>query len=139
MLMDNGVNPELSSRLAADYAALQNDLEQAKCMAGDYQKQLCDKSNDLAALRLMLEKSSRDLQNLQSDIVALRQERHRLANAAMRAVALEYKLNSVTEELNRLRAGPREVIQLSLEGSEPVVITPSIIEPRGLRTSRRRP
>ena len=133
----NNISPNLTSNLTADYAALQNDLEQARVLAGDYQKQLCDKSNDLAALRLLLEKAFRDPEHLQSNIVALREERHRLANAAMRSVALEHKLAAMTEEVNRLRAHPREHIELTLTGSEPIVITPAA-EPRWVKPIRRR-
>ncbi len=135
--MNNSTDPNLTGRLTSDYAALQNDLLQARELAGDYQKQLCDKSNDLAGLKVLLERASRDLERLQADIVALREERHRLANAAMRAVALEYKLNAVTEEVKRLRAAPREVIQLSLEGAESVVVTPATPEPRVVKHIRR--
>jgi len=135
----NSEPPNLSSRLSADYAALQNDLQQARFLAGDYQKQLCDKSNDLAALKLLLEKAFGDLEHLQANIVALREERHRLANAAMRSVALEHKLAAMTEEVKSLRATPREVIQLAFEGSESVVVTPAITEPRLIKSHRRRP
>jgi len=158
----NSVSFNLSGRLAADYAALQNDLQQARCLAGDYQKQLSDKSNDLAALKLSLEKASHDLQNLQANIVALREERHRLANEAMRAVALEHKLAAMTDErkrltdeamravalerqvaamtdeLKRLRERPREFIDLPLD-SKSFVITPAITEPRPIKHGRRRP
>jgi len=134
----NATDPNLTGRLTAEYAALQNDLEQARLLAGDYQKQLCDKSNDLAALKLLLEKASRDLERFQAEVVALREERHRLANAAMRAVALEYKLNAMTEEMHRLRAAPREVIHLALEGSESVVVTPTTPEPRLFNRGPRR-
>ena len=74
---------------------------------------------------------------MQANIVALRQERHRLANVAMRSVALEHKLAAVTEELNRLRMKPREKIEIAMDASESIVVTPSAIEPR-FRSGRRR-
>ena len=103
--MENSVNrdPHLSDALSADYAALLNDLEQARGLAGDYQSQLSDKSNDLAMLKIVLERTTTDLKNLQANILALRQERHRLANQAMNAVAFEAKLNTVTAERNQLK------------------------------------
>lgn len=97
------VNPTLSGTLAADHAALQNDLLQAQELAMDFQRQLAGKSNEYAQLKQILEKTQTDLSHLQEGIVELRAERHRLANEAMRATAFELKLGKVTAERDRVR------------------------------------
>jgi chromosome segregation ATPase len=117
-------DPKLSGNLAADYVALQNDLQQARLLATDYQNQLCDKTNEFAGLKFVLEKTSADLERLQEHILALREERHSLANKAMRAVALEAKVAALTDELKRLRQRPIESIQVEFEDSDSVVVIP---------------
>ena len=131
-------DPTLSGNLTAEYTALQNDLEQARCLAMDYQNQLCDKSNDLATLKLTLEKTASDLEKLQAHILALREERHRLANEVMRVVSLEAKVAALTDELKRLRGSQREFIQVELEEPKSMVVIPAVIEPRAVRASRGR-
>lgn len=139
-------DPNLTGNLTAEYEALQNDLEQAKQLAMDYQNQLCDKSNDVAALKLTLEKTAADLAKLQEHIVALRHERHKLANEVMRVVSLEAKLAaseskvaSLTEENKRLRerdpapraAKPmREFIELGTDEPASLVVIPTPAEAR---------
>ena len=141
-------DPNLTGNLTAEYEALQNDLEQAKSLARDYQNQLCDKSNDVAALKLTLEKTAADLEKLQQHIVALRHERHKLANEVMRVVSLEAKLAAseariagLTEELRRERAGAgsarpaakpvREFIELGTEEPTSLIVIPTPSESRG--------
>jgi DNA repair ATPase RecN len=97
-------DPGLSANLRADYEAVQNDLEQATEMAAEFQRQLAGKSNEVAELKQLFEKTQKDLVHLQAGIMALRQERHNLANDAMRAVALEHRLNAATTERDRLRS-----------------------------------
>jgi hypothetical protein len=97
------VNPNLSGSLAADHEALRNDLLQAQDLAADFQRQLAGKSNEYAQLKQILEKTQHDLEHLQEGIMALRGERHRLANEAMRAAAFEAKLMKITGERDRLR------------------------------------
>src|SRR5688500_7910196 len=81
------MNPNLSANLHADYEALQNDMQQAKDLAADFQQQLAGKSNEFAQLKQLFEKTAADLAHLQAGIVELRAERHRLANESMRATA----------------------------------------------------
>jgi chromosome segregation ATPase len=97
------VNPKLSGTLRADYEALKNDMQQAQELASDFQRQLAGKSNDYAQLKQVFEKTLADLAHLQAGIEELRNERHRLANEAMRATAYQIKLNNVTGERDRLR------------------------------------
>jgi chromosome segregation ATPase len=96
-------NPTLTASLSADIEALRNDMEQANKMAADFQSQLAGKSNEFALLKQVFEKTQGDLIQLQTDIVELRQERHRLANEAMRAVAFEMKLKAMTAERDQSR------------------------------------
>lgn len=97
------MNPKLSANLRADYEALQNDMQQAQEMAADFQRQLAGKSNEFAQLKQILEKTQKDLAHLQAGITELRAERHRLANDAMRAVALDVKLGKAGAERDQLR------------------------------------
>ena len=96
------VNPNLSGTLSADYAALQNDMVQAQELAADFQRQLAGKSNEHAQLKQIFEKTLADLAHLQAGIVELREERHHLANEAMRATAFQAKLARVTAERDHL-------------------------------------
>src|SRR4051812_16526599 len=89
--------------VAADLQALENDLEQARVLAAEYQRELAGKSNELATLKQLFDRTRRHLIQLQTSITELREERHRLANQAMRADALERKLEQVTVERNHLR------------------------------------
>jgi len=97
------VDPRLSATLHTDYQALQNDLQQANELAADFQRQLAGKSNDFALLKQVFEKTREDLGHLHAGIAALREERHRLANEAMKGEAYKMKLASVTGERSRLR------------------------------------
>ena len=96
------VDPNLTRSLVADYEALKNDLEQANEFAGDLQKELAGSKNDAAHFKQVFEKTQRDLAQLQDGIVALRKERHSLANEAMRATALDLKLKTLTHERDSL-------------------------------------
>ena len=97
-------NPSLTANLRGDYAALQNDFEQASVLAADFQRQLAGKSNEVAHLKQVFEKTARDLAHLQEGITALREERHRLANEAMRAIALDHRLKRAEAENEHLMA-----------------------------------
>jgi chromosome segregation ATPase len=97
------VDPRLSATLHSDYEALRNDLQQANELAADFQRQLAGKSNDVALLKQVFEKTREDLGHLHAGIAALRAERHRLANEAMKGEAYKMKLAGVTGERSRLR------------------------------------
>jgi chromosome segregation ATPase len=114
-------NPNLSSNLRSEYEALLNDVEQANELAAELQRQLSGKSNEVAEFKQLFEKTQRDLGHLQASITELRQERHRLANEAMRVAAFERKLADVTAERNRLKTEldiMREGLTTSAEDSE---------------------
>ena len=104
-------NPSLSAAVKADYLALQNDFQQARELAADFQRQLSGQTNEHAVLKQILTKTQNDLAKLQTSITDLREERHRLANQAFEAIALREKLNrseqenvKLQKELEELRA-----------------------------------
>ncbi len=99
-----GAPPALGSSVSADLEALKNDVEQAREMACEYQRQLAGKSNDHALLKTLFEKTRDDLIHLHKGIAQLREERHRFANDAMRATALEMKLERMTRERDQLQS-----------------------------------
>ena len=114
-------NPNLSSNLRSEYEALLNDVEQANELAAALQRQLSGKSNEVAEFKQLFEKTQKDLGHLQTSITELRQERHRLANEAMRAVAFERKLADMTAERDRLKTEldiMRQGLTSSAEDSE---------------------
>lgn len=114
-------NPNLSANLRSEYEALINDVEQANELAAELQRQLSGKSNEIAEFKQLFEKTQKDLGHLQASITELRQERHRLANEAMRAVAFERKLADMTAERNRLKTEldvMRQGLTSSAEDSE---------------------
>lgn len=97
-------SPSLGLTLQAETAALRNDLDQATHLAAEYQRRLSSKNNDFAALKMTLEKALADLDAMQNTIGELRAERHRFANEAMRAIALERRLQKVAAERDLFRA-----------------------------------
>ncbi len=86
-------------------------------MAQDLQCQLAGKSNDFAQLKHVFEKTHRSLTQLQKDIEELREERHRLANEAMRATALELLLQKAVTDRDALQ---QELEKLTREHGEMV-------------------
>lgn len=110
------VNPSISAAIKSHYEALKNDVQQAHELAADFQRQLAGKSNDFALLRQVFEKAREDLGSLQADITALREERHHLANEAMKGAAFQMKLRHVTAERDRL-ATELEVMRNALTSS----------------------
>src|SRR5262245_44303335 len=65
------VSPQLGPKMSADYDALRNDLEQAQEMAAIFQREVAGKSNELATMRQLLEKTGNDLATLQASIVQI--------------------------------------------------------------------
>jgi chromosome segregation ATPase len=118
----NHCNPNLTASLTAEYLALQNDLEQARCIAEDYQKQLSDKTNAFAVLKTRLVRTLKELDELQSLILELRKERHELANETMRAKALDQTVAAMAEELMRQRVGSVQFVKMGDEACESLVL-----------------
>jgi chromosome segregation ATPase len=94
----------LGTKISADLEATRNDLEQVRELAAEYQRELSGKSNELAGLKQLFEKTRQHLIQLELNVKTLREERHRLANRAMEADALEMKLQKMTAQRDRLLA-----------------------------------
>ena len=97
-------NPNLSATLRLEYDALVNDVRRAHELCAEFQRQLAGKSNEADEFKELFSKTQSDLFQLQDSIIELREERHRLANEAMRATALSRKLVEITAERDRLIA-----------------------------------
>jgi len=110
------VDPRLTAILQSDYEALQTDMLQINALAADFQKQLAGKSDDFALLNQVFENTREDLAHLHAGIAALRAERHRLANEAMKAEAYRVQLAAVTGERSQLRID-LEVVRRNLASS----------------------
>lgn len=100
---DTAPKTVLGASLRADYEALQNDLEQATELAADFQRQLAGKSNEVAHFKGLVERMQIDLTRLDTHLQELRQERHRLANEAMRAAAMDVEVKRQRREIERLQ------------------------------------
>ena len=97
-------NPNLSATLRLEYDALLDDMHRAQALCAEFQRELAGKSNEAEEFKDLFAKTQGDLFQLQDSITELREERHRLANEAMRAAALSRKLVEVTQERDRLLA-----------------------------------
>ena len=95
-------DPNLSAKLRADCEALQNDVQQARELAADFQRQLAGKSNEFAALKRVFQETRVHLEKLEQGIKELREERHRLANEAMRSIAFERQVADRDAQIARL-------------------------------------
>ena len=105
------VDPKITRSLGADYEALRNDLQQANEFASELQSELAANKNDAAHSRQLFEKTSVDLERLQESILALRRERHELANEVMKARSAEAKLGVAITERDESRAAVAELQQ----------------------------
>jgi hypothetical protein len=97
------INPSLSAELQESHDALRNEMMSAKAVASDLESALAGKSKEMLHLKFLLEQSKAHLTHLQDGILAMRKERHKLANEAMRAKGLDIKLAVMTTENNRLK------------------------------------
>jgi len=93
---------KLENVLRGEVDALRNDLHQAQALASEYQRQLSDKANDMAALRHSLERALGDLEKLHVTVAQLRSERQALSEEALRALVLERRLALVSARLEYL-------------------------------------
>lgn len=110
------VDPRLSAIIQSDYEALQTDMRQVNDFAAHFQRQLAGKSDDFALLNQIFENTREDLAHLHASIAALRAERHRLANEAMKAEAYRGQLATVTGERSQLRVD-LEMVRRALAAS----------------------
>lgn len=97
------VHPNLGAALRDDYDALQEDLRQANEVAASMEVQLAGKSKEVMHMKFLFEQTKAHLGHMQDSIVAMRMERHKIANEAMRAMGLDLMLARVTAERDRLK------------------------------------
>lgn len=109
-------NPNLTAALRLEYDALVNDMRRAQALSAEFQRQLIGKSTEADEFKDLFAKTQTDLFQLQDSITELREERHRLANEAMRATALSRRLAEITVERDRL-ATEVESLRVSAEAS----------------------
>jgi uncharacterized coiled-coil DUF342 family protein len=84
-------------------AALRDELMEARRIASRATEELTGTSTQLDQLREIFEKTKRHLIQLQLNVTQLREERHKLANAAMENEMLRKKLQLVTGDRDRLQ------------------------------------
>ena len=65
-------------------------------LAAEYQRELAGKTNDYALLKQVFDKTRENLLKLTVTVAKLREERHAMANDAMKVVALERKVSALT-------------------------------------------
>ena len=97
------VNPSLGASVAQDYEAVQSDLQHANELAAKLESQLAGKSKEALHLRFLFEQTKTHLAHMQDGIIAMRNERHKLANEAMRAMGLDIMLKRVIAERDRMK------------------------------------
>ncbi len=105
------VNPNLSARLSEDYDAVQEDLREANELAANLESQLAGKSKEVMHLRFLFEQTKTHLGHMQDGIEAMRRERHKLANEAMRAMGLDIMLKRVAAERDRYKTELEGVLE----------------------------
>ena len=86
------VDPNLTVSLRSDCGAIDGDLRDAAALTVDFEKQISGQSKEIAHLKWLVEKTRSHHAHLQEGITRLREERHPLANEAMRAVGFEMQL-----------------------------------------------
>lgn len=94
----------LTAALVEDGDAVHEDLRLANEVAAQLETRLAGKSKELMHLKFLLEQTKASFGHMQDSVAAMRKERHKLANDAMRAQGLEMMLARVTAELARVTA-----------------------------------
>jgi septal ring factor EnvC (AmiA/AmiB activator) len=97
------IDRNLSVVLQDDHDAVAEDLRQAKELAATLESQLAGKSKELMHLKFLLEQSKTHLGHMQDGIVAMRKERHKLANTVLRSPVMDLMLARATAERDALR------------------------------------
>jgi chromosome segregation ATPase len=113
------VKQSLGAALSENYDALQDDLRQANELAAGLEAQLAGKSKEVMHLKFLFEQTKAHLGHLQDSIVAMRKERHKLANDSMRVTGFELMLARVTAERDRLKKELEGVLEgLAVENAQ---------------------
>ena len=96
-------NRNLGASLREDSDTVEDELRQANELAANLEAQLAGKSKEMLHLKFLLSQTKAHFGHMQDGVVAMRAERHKLANDAMRAPGLELMLGRMTEERDRLK------------------------------------
>lgn len=97
------INPNLGASLGEDYDVLQDDLRQVNEAAAGLNEELAGKSKQLRHLSFLIEQAKAHLGHMRDGIIAMRKERHKLANSVQGAPVMEKMLSRVTVERDQLR------------------------------------
>lgn len=97
------INPSLGATLGEDYEILQDDLRQADEITAGLNEEVAGKSKQLRHLSFLIEQAKAHLGHMQDGIIAMRKERHKLANTVLGAPVMEKMLSRVTAERDQLR------------------------------------
>lgn len=93
---------KLGTLLQTEAEALRNDLNEARALAAEYQREVSAKSNDLALLKQALERALHNLDLLQETLAELRTERHRLASEVMQMTWLQDQVATLRARVQEL-------------------------------------
>lgn len=105
------LNPNLGAALRAGGEVVQDDLRQAKELTAELEGLLAGKSKELLHLKFLLEQTKAHFGHMQDSVAAMRAERHKLANEAMKAQGLEIVLARTMAERDRLKSELEGVLE----------------------------
>lgn len=96
---DSPIDATLGATLEEDCAAVQEDFRQM-----NLGMQLAEKTTEVRHLKFLLDQMKAHVRHMQDGIVAMRKERHVLANSVLRAPAMDAMLARMTAERDRVTA-----------------------------------
>ena len=97
------ISPNLGASLGENYEILQDDLRQVNEAAAGLNEEVAGKSKQLRHLSFLIEQAKAHLGHMNDGIIAMRKERHKLANSVLGAPVMEKMLSRVTAERDQLR------------------------------------
>lgn len=105
------IDRSLGAALQEDSAAVLGDLQKATEVVAHLPSDSVSQTRLITHLKRLLQESSARFGHLQESITALRKERHRLANEAMRWQGLEIMMKRITAERDQLKAERDGILQ----------------------------
>jgi len=90
---------------------VQDDLQKAREVVAHLPGESIGQARLITHLKRLLQESSARFGHLQESIIAMRQERHKLANEAMRAQGLELMTKRITAERDQMKAERDGILQ----------------------------
>ena len=89
--------------MSESYEVLQEDLLKANQLTANLEAELAGKSKEVLHLKFLFEQTKAHMGHMQDSIAAMRKERHKLANDAMRAMGLDIMVARLKAERDRLQ------------------------------------